>query len=36
VQKIAKIPPIDIICGRFMVQIEPNFMLVVLSAKKAN
>jgi len=36
VKKNPKIPPIDVIGGRFKVYIEPDFKLVVLSAIKVN
>jgi len=34
VKKNPKIPPVDVIGGRFKVQTEPHFKLVVLSAVK--
>jgi len=36
VKKNPKIPPADVIDGRFKVETEPYFKLVVLSAIKVN
>jgi len=36
VQKHQKIPPVDVIGGRFKVYTEPHFKLEVLSAVKVN
>jgi len=36
VKKNPKIPPIDVIGGRFKVKTEPHFKLAVLSAIKVN
>jgi len=36
VKENPKIPPVDVVGGRFNVQTEPHFKLVVLSAIKVN